>query len=97
MARRRKGSPLCLPACWFTIYIYIHTYLFYMYLFIYSFIYSCSYLFICLVLLINIYIYIYIHTYIYKVGWVFIKGGCSGRGVQWIGVVLYNKLVYNII
>ena len=29
--------------------------------------------------------------------WVFIKGGCSGSGVQWIGVVLCNKLVYNII
>ena len=25
--------------------------------------------------------------------WVFITGGCSGRGVQWIGVVLYSKLV----
>ena len=29
--------------------------------------------------------------------WVFITGGCSGRGVQWMGVVLYNKLVYNTI
>ena len=28
--------------------------------------------------------------------WVFISGGCSGRGVQWIGVVSYNKLVHNI-
>ena len=27
------------------------------------------------------------------VGWVFITGGCSGRGVQWMGVVLYSKLV----
>ena len=26
-------------------------------------------------------------------GWVFIIVGCSGSGVQWIGVVLYNKLV----
>ena len=26
-----------------------------------------------------------------------LQGGCSGRGVQWIGVVLYNKLVYDII
>ena len=25
--------------------------------------------------------------------WVFIKGGCSRRGVQRMGVVLYNKLV----
>ena len=29
--------------------------------------------------------------------WVFITGGCSGGGVQWIGVVLYNKLIYNTI
>ena len=29
--------------------------------------------------------------------WVFITGGCSGRGVQQIGVVLYSKLVYNSI
>ena len=28
---------------------------------------------------------------------VFITGRCSGRGVQWIGLVLYNKLMYNII
>ena len=28
--------------------------------------------------------------------WVFIQGGCSRRGVQWIGVVSYNKLVYDI-
>ena len=27
--------------------------------------------------------------------WVFIKGGCSRRGVQWMGVVLYNKTAYN--
>ena len=29
--------------------------------------------------------------------WVFITGGCSGRGVQWMGAELCNKLVYNII
>ena len=29
--------------------------------------------------------------------WVFITGGCSGSGVQWMRVVLYNKLVYNSI
>ena len=28
--------------------------------------------------------------------WVFIKGGCSGRGVQWMGVALYNKTAYTI-
>ena len=25
------------------------------------------------------------------------KGGAVGGGVQWMGVVLYNKLVYNIV
>ena len=29
-------------------------------------------------------------------GWVFIKGGCSRRGVQWMGVVLHSKTAYNI-
>ena len=28
--------------------------------------------------------------------WVFIKGGCSGRGVQWMGVVSYNTTAYKI-
>ena len=27
--------------------------------------------------------------------WAFIKGGCSGRGVRWFGVVLCNKPVHN--
>ena len=27
----------------------------------------------------------------------FITGGCSGRVVQWIGVVLYSKIVYNTV
>ena len=29
--------------------------------------------------------------------WILCRGGCSGWGVQWIGVVLYSKLVYNVI
>ena len=29
--------------------------------------------------------------------WEFITGGRSGRGEQWMGVVVYNKLVYQII
>ena len=29
--------------------------------------------------------------------WAFITGGCSGRGAQWMGVVLYNELVHNVI
>ena len=32
----------------------------------------------------------YYHHYYYS-SWVFIKGGCSRRGVQWMGVVLYLK------
>ena len=28
--------------------------------------------------------------------WIFITGGCSGRGVQWIGVALYSKTDYTI-
>ena len=32
-----------------------------------------------------------------RLTWVFITGGCSGRGVEWIGVALCNKLVYNSI
>ena len=27
--------------------------------------------------------------------WVFIKGGCSRRGVQWMGAVLHNRTAYN--
>ena len=29
--------------------------------------------------------------------WILCRGGCSGWGVQWIGVVLCNKLVHNVI
>ena len=32
-----------------------------------------------------------------KRAWVFVTGGCSGRGVQWVGIVSYNQLVHNII
>ena len=28
--------------------------------------------------------------------WVFITGGCSRMGVQWMGVVLYDKTAYNL-
>ena len=30
-----------------------------------------------------------------KQTWVIIKGGCSRRGVQWMGVVLHSKLVHS--
>ena len=29
--------------------------------------------------------------------WVFFTVGCSGRGVQWMGVVLCNTTAYNLI
>ena len=29
--------------------------------------------------------------------WILCRGGCSGSGVQWMGVVLCSKLVYNVI
>ena len=29
--------------------------------------------------------------------WILCRGGCSGSGVQWIGVVLYSKIVHYII
>ena len=47
--------------------------------------------------------YIYIYIYVRKPvkpdgqGGVFITGGCSGRGVQLMGVAFYGKLVYSII
>ena len=33
----------------------------------------------------------------FKPPWILCRGGCSGWGVQWIGVVSYSKLVYNVI
>ena len=56
-----------------------------------------------------IYIYIYIYIGVYRrfaasrsrdpgissKQWILCRGGRSGWGVQWIGVVLCNKLVYN--
>ena len=46
-------------------------------------------------------VYLLYHVYARSSSWVFrdwvlITGGCSGRGVQPMGLVLYNKLVYNI-
>ena len=28
--------------------------------------------------------------------WILCRGGCSGRGVQWMGVVLHNRTAYNL-
>ena len=56
-----------------------------MYVYIYIYIYT-SYTYIT---------YIIIHITQFKM-WILGGGGCSRRGVQWMGVVSYNKLVYNI-
>ena len=32
-----------------------------------------------------------------RIYWGFITGGCSGRGVQWMGEVLYSKTIYNLV
>ena len=68
------------------IYIYIYRER-EMYVCIYIYIYVCVYIYI------YIYVYIYIYIYIYIV---FIKGGCSRKGVQRMGVVLHDKRAYNI-
>ena len=44
-----------------------------------------------------IYIYMYTYTHRYSLQGGAVGGGCSGRGVQWMGVVLHSKLVYNTI
>ena len=66
-------------------------------------VYICMYIYIYIYISISLSLYIYIYIYIYVAalprggGWVFIKGGCSGRGVQWMGVVLCSKIVHNTI
>ena len=88
------------------IYIYIHTHIYiYIYIYvyihiIYNYIYIVfnmyAYMHICIYIYIYIYV-IYVYIYIYTPyltplrRWVFITGGCSGRGVQWMGVVLCNR------
>ena len=37
------------------------------------------------------------HTTVSLFYWVLIKGGCSRRGVQWMGVVSYNKTACSIL
>ena len=51
---------------------------------------------------INIYTYVFAEELANMIAafhpnWVFIKGGCSRRGVQWMGVVLHNKTAFSII
>ena len=78
------------------VHAYIHIYI-YIYIYIYMYIYIYVIFHVGGASYVYIYIYIYMYTYIYIYIWVFMKGECSGRRVQWIGVVLYNKLVHNII
>ena len=55
----------------------------------------------CICIIISVYIYIYTYNYTYTHNDYdytsrpgdSAEGGCSRRGVQWMGVVLYNKLV----
>ena len=64
------------------IYIYICIYSIYIYIYIYT-------------------LYVYIYIYVYRGGllrpilWILCRGGCSGSGVQWMGVVLCNKTAYD--
>ena len=37
------------------------------------------------------------HRILFQHYWILCRGGCSGRGVRWMGVVLYSKIVHNII
>ena len=88
LARKGLGTRwakihLCKCVC---IYIYIYTHM-------------CIYVYIYIYVYRHVYIYIYIYIYIHKSArlagadpfWVFITGGRRGSGVQWMGVVLYNK------
>ena len=79
----------------------------YIYIYIIVCIHVCVHTYIYIYIYTHIYIYIYICIWVagdltlciaaygrHRL-WVFIKGGCSRRGVQWMGVVLYNKTAYN--
>ena len=67
----------------------------------------CMYVYIYRYMYIYIYMYTYMHstrTWVTEFSgkatyreWILCRGGCSGRGVQWIWVVLYSKLAYNVI
>ena len=67
--------------------------LLHMYVCIYIYIYKIRHTNLSLSLSLHIYIYIYYYYYYYYhyCHWIFIKGGCSGRGVQPMGVVSYNN------
>ena len=80
------------------IYIYIHTYIYiyrYMYLSLSLYIYIYS---TCLQVAVEVVVHCREGDTLRAVGraWILCRGGCSRRGVQWIGVVLYDKLVYNM-
>ena len=74
---------------YYTIIYYIHKDNKYIYIYIYMYCLSLS-------LPLSIYIYIYIYGQLRSSGYSS-KGGCSRRGVQRMGAVLHDKLVYNII
>ena len=65
------------------------------------------YIYIYIYVYVYVYIYIYIYTYKFPLiararrrsgrGDAGPEGEISGSGVQWIGVVLYSRLVYTVI
>ena len=82
--------------------VFTHVYTYTIYIYIYIHVGVCTYIYI--------YIYIYLHARDRHLGdrhglsmasggrfWTLCRGGCSGWGVQWMGVVLCNKLVYSVI
>ena len=84
----------------------------YIYTYVYTYIYIYTHNIICMYVCITVSITIMYSSLVAHCGhlrlrrnahyaqsphWVFIKRGCSRRGVQWMGVVSYNKLVHHII
>ena len=75
------------------IYMCIHVYMYvYMYIYIYTHIHICIHIQLSLHMYTDFVLMVLLHPY-----WVLITEGCSGRRVQWIGVVLYSNIVYNTI
>ena len=53
--------------------------------------------YMCVYIYIYVYVYMYIYIYIYNFYGYSAEGGAVDGGAQWIGVVLYSKLVHNVI
>ena len=71
--------------------------------------YVCMYVCVCIYIYIYVYHILYSMQYMYtswwrgsgtphvsrQLAWIHCRGGCSGRGVQWMGVVLYSETAYD--